>query len=78
MIVNRRTFAGMVTTAVAAPRLSFAQAKDRSAFYSGVSGRLTHYEVDFGAASFGQTRICQASTLCVAASVATVPVRIDK
>ena len=51
MIVNRRTFSAMVASAVAAPRMSFAQVNDRSAFYSGVGGQLSHFEVDFGAAA---------------------------
>ena len=54
MMVNRRTFSAMVASAVAAPRMSFAQAKDRSAFYSGVGGQLTHFEVDFDAASLAK------------------------
>jgi 6-phosphogluconolactonase len=51
MTINRRTFSAMVAGAVAAPRMAFAQARDNSAFYSGVGGQLTHYEVDFGAAT---------------------------
>jgi 6-phosphogluconolactonase len=51
MIVNRRTFSALLAGAVAAPRMSFAQAKDKSAFYSGVGPELTHYEVDFDAAT---------------------------
>ncbi len=54
MIVNRRTFSAMVASAVAAPRMSFAQVKDRSALYSGVGGQLTHFEVDFDAASLAK------------------------
>src|SRR3979409_2489407 len=41
----------MLAGTVAAPRMSFAQAKDKSAFYSGVGGQLTHFEVDFDAAT---------------------------
>jgi 6-phosphogluconolactonase len=51
MTIDRRTFSAMIAGAVAAPRMSFAQAKDNSAFYSGVGGQLTHYGVDFGAAT---------------------------
>jgi 6-phosphogluconolactonase len=51
MTVNRRTFSAMLAGAVAAPRMAFAQAKDRSAFYSGVGGQLTQFEVDFDAAT---------------------------
>src|SRR5262245_53842277 len=51
MLVNRRTFSTMLAGAVASPRLAFAQAKANAAFYSGVGGQLTHYEVDFGAAT---------------------------
>src|SRR5450432_845050 len=51
MPVDRRTFSALLASAVAAPRVSFAQAKDRSAFYSGVGPQLTHYEVDFAAAT---------------------------
>ena len=50
MTINRRTFSALLASAVAVPRVSFAQAKVNSAFYSGVGGQLTHYEVDFGAA----------------------------
>src|ERR1700720_1334277 len=51
MIVNRRTFFAILAGTLAAPRLAFAQAKDRSAFYSGVGGQLTQFEVDFDAAT---------------------------
>ena len=51
MIVNRRTFSTMLAGAVAAPRLAFAQAKNNCAFYSGVGGQLTHFDVDFDAAA---------------------------
>jgi 6-phosphogluconolactonase (cycloisomerase 2 family) len=51
MTVSRRTFSALLAGAVAAPRMSFAQVKDRSAFYSGVGPELTHYEVDFDAAT---------------------------
>jgi 6-phosphogluconolactonase len=51
MTVNRRTFSALLAGAVAAPRTSFAQAKDKSAFYSGVGPELTHFEVDFDAAT---------------------------
>ena len=41
MTVDRRTFSALLAGAVAAPRMSFAQAaKDRSAFYSGVGPEL--------------------------------------
>ena len=42
MTINRRTFSALLASAVAAPRVSFAQAKVNSAFYSGVGGQLTH------------------------------------
>ena len=54
MLVNRRTFSVMLAGAIATPRLAFAQAKDNCAFYSGVGGQLTHYEVDFGAATLAK------------------------
>ena len=54
MFVNRRTFSAMLAGAVATPRLAFAQAKDNCALYSGVGGQLTHYEVDFGAATLAK------------------------
>jgi 6-phosphogluconolactonase len=51
MIVNRRMFSTMLAGAIAAPRTALAQAKGRSAFYSGVGGQLTQFEVDFDAAT---------------------------
>src|ERR1700756_4728490 len=51
MTVNRRTFSTLLAGAVAAPRLAFGQAKINCAFYSGVGGQLTHFEVDFSAAA---------------------------
>jgi 6-phosphogluconolactonase (cycloisomerase 2 family) len=51
MKVNRRTFSAILAGTLAAPRLAFAQAKDRSAFYSGVGGQLTQFDVDFDAAT---------------------------
>src|SRR5450755_1354230 len=51
MTVNRRTFSALLAGALAVPRMSFAQAKDKSAFYSGVGPQLTQYEVDFDAAT---------------------------
>src|SRR5438552_9856794 len=54
MIVNRRTFSAMLASAAAAPQTSFAQAKAKSAFYSGVGGQLTHFEVDFDAAALAK------------------------
>src|SRR6516165_1675405 len=54
MIVNRRTFSTLLAGAIAAPRLAFAQTKTNCAFYSGVGGQLTHYEVDFGAAALAK------------------------
>jgi hypothetical protein len=54
MTISRRTFSALLASAVAAPRVSFAQAKVNSAFYSGVGGQLTHYEVDFGAATLSK------------------------
>ena len=54
MLVNRRTFSTMLAAAIATPRLAFAQAKDNCAFYSGVGGQLTHYEVDFDAAALAK------------------------
>jgi 6-phosphogluconolactonase (cycloisomerase 2 family) len=49
--IDRRTFSALLAGAVAAPRVAFAQAKVNSAFYSGVGGQLTHFAVDFGAAT---------------------------
>ena len=54
MVVTRRTFSTMLAGAFATPRLAFAQAKNNCAFYSGVGGQLTHYEVDFGAATLAK------------------------
>ena len=54
MAVTRRTFSGMLAGALATPRLAFAQTKTNCAFYSGVGGQLTHYEVDFGAATLAK------------------------
>jgi 6-phosphogluconolactonase (cycloisomerase 2 family) len=54
MAVTRRTFSALLASAVAAPRTAFAQAKENCAFYSGVGGQLTHYEVDFGAATLAK------------------------
>jgi 6-phosphogluconolactonase len=51
MMLNRRTFSAMLGSTLAAPRLALAQAKDRSAFYSGVGGQLTQYDLDFDAAT---------------------------
>jgi 6-phosphogluconolactonase (cycloisomerase 2 family) len=51
MMVNRRTFSAILAGTLAAPRLALAQAKDRSAFYSGVGGQLTQFDVDFDAAT---------------------------
>ena len=51
MTINRRTFSALLASAVAAPRMAFAQAKVNTAFYSGVGGQLTHFEIDFGAAT---------------------------
>lgn len=54
MIVNRRTFSAMVASTVAVPRMSFAQVNNRSALYSGVGGQLTHFDVDFDAATLAK------------------------
>src|SRR5262245_16935630 len=54
MAVTRRAFSGMLAGALATPRLAFAQVKNNCAFYSGVGGQLTHYEVDFGAATLAK------------------------
>src|SRR6266480_7779821 len=54
MLVDRRTFSATLAGALAMPRLAFAQAKDNCAFYSGVGGQLTHYEVDFAAATLAK------------------------
>jgi len=54
MVVTRRAFSGMLAGALATPRLAFAQTKNNCAFYSGVGGQLTHYEVDFGAATLAK------------------------
>jgi 6-phosphogluconolactonase len=54
MIVDRRTFSTLLAGAIAAPRFAFAQAKTNCAFYSGVGGQLTHYEVDFDAATLAK------------------------
>jgi 6-phosphogluconolactonase len=54
MIVNRRTFSRLVAGAIALPRLAFAQTKTNCAFYSGVDGQLTHFEVDFDGATLAK------------------------
>src|SRR5580704_17574475 len=54
MIVNRRTFSTLLGSAIAAPGLAFAQAKNNCAFYSGVGGQLTHFEVDFDGAALAK------------------------
>jgi 6-phosphogluconolactonase len=54
MTVNRRTFSAILAGTLAAPRLAFAQAKERSAFYSGVGGQLTQFDVDFDAATLSK------------------------
>jgi len=54
MIVNRRTFSTLLGSALAAPVLAFAQAKNNCAFYSGVGGQLTHFEVDFDGATLAK------------------------
>src|SRR5438552_49139 len=55
MPINRRSFTASLAGAVALPRLSFAQAaKEKSAFYSGVGPQLTHFEVDFEAATLSK------------------------
>jgi 6-phosphogluconolactonase len=51
MTINRRTFSAILAGTLAAPRLAFSQTKDRSAFYSGVGGQLTQFDVDFDAAT---------------------------
>jgi 6-phosphogluconolactonase (cycloisomerase 2 family) len=51
MAVTRRMFSAMLASAIATPRAAFAQVKDNCAFYSGVGGQLTHYEIDSGAAT---------------------------
>jgi len=51
MMINRRAFSAILAGTLAAPRMAFAQAKDRSAFYSGVGGEFTQYDVDFDAAT---------------------------
>jgi len=51
-MVNRRAFCVLLAGGAVAPRMSFAQAaKERSAYYSGVGGELTQFEVDFDAAT---------------------------
>ena len=72
MIVNRRTFSTLVASAIALPRVAFAQAKTNCAFYSGVGGQLTHFEVDFDAATLAKRRGYHAprrDSVCLAASV---------
>src|SRR5260370_16596122 len=54
MAVTRRTSSAMLASAVATPRLAFSQAKVNCAFYSGIGGQLTHYEVDFSAATLAK------------------------
>src|SRR5438046_6331504 len=54
MMFNRRTFSTMLVGAVAAPRISFAQAGAKSAFYSSVGPELTHFEVDFEGATLNK------------------------
>jgi 6-phosphogluconolactonase len=54
MTITRRTFSTLLASAVAAPRAALSQKLDNCAFYSGVGGQLTHYEVDFAAAALAK------------------------
>jgi 6-phosphogluconolactonase len=54
MVVNRRTFSTLMASVIALPRLAFAQTKTNCAFYSGVGGQLTHFEVDFDGAKLAK------------------------
>jgi hypothetical protein len=54
MNVSRRTFSALLASAFAAPDLALAQAKNNCAFYSGVGGQLTHFEVDFDNATLAK------------------------
>jgi 6-phosphogluconolactonase len=54
MIVDRRTFSALLASAIAARGVALAQAKNNCAFYSGVGGQLTHFEVDFDAATLAK------------------------
>jgi 6-phosphogluconolactonase len=54
MIVNRRTFSTLLGSAIAAPGVALAQARNNCAFYSGVGGQLTHFEVDFDGATLAK------------------------
>ena len=56
MTITRRTFSALLASAVAAPRAALSQKLDNCAFYSGVGGQLTHYEVDFAAQIVRQCR----------------------
>src|SRR5690242_13227485 len=54
MTPTRRAFSAMLASAAAAPRLVLAQTRDNCACYSGVSGQLTHYEVELSSASMSK------------------------
>jgi 6-phosphogluconolactonase len=54
MALTRRTFSALLASAAAAPRAALSQKLDNCAFYSGVGGQLTHYEVDFAAATLAK------------------------
>jgi 6-phosphogluconolactonase len=54
MVVNRRTFSTLMASVIALPRLAFAQTKTNCAFYSGVGGQLTHFEVDLDGATLAK------------------------
>jgi 6-phosphogluconolactonase (cycloisomerase 2 family) len=54
MIVDRRMFSKLLASAIAAPGMAFAQARNNCAFYSGVGGQLTHFEVDFDTATLAK------------------------
>lgn len=54
MTITRRAFSATLASTLVMPRLAFAQSKDNCALYSGVGGQLTHYEVDFGAATLAK------------------------
>jgi hypothetical protein len=52
MIINRRTFSTLVASAIALPRLAFAQAKTNCAFYSGVGGHWPNVRLSRSPAGF--------------------------
>jgi len=48
-MIDRRTFTACLASALAVPRTSWAQAREKAAFYASVGPELTLYHIDVGA-----------------------------